>query len=191
MKTLLITLVALASGLGAGYSIQDNKQDKKATDAAMQMPKPGPQHALLQKGIGTWDAAVTAKDDKGVEQKSKGSMITTKHGDFFTIDNFEGEMMGQKFVGHGVNGYCPIKKQYFCFWTDSCLPTPMMLTGDYDETKHELTMTGDCVDMSGKVGKCRTVTRTKDDNHFSFAMYGPGPDGKETTMVSIDYTRKK
>jgi len=189
MKTLLPAFAILAvAGLSLGYSFQ-GQDDKSA--AAAQEPKPGPQHAMLQKLAGTWDAVVVVKDEKGVEQKTKGTMTTAKHGDFHTVDSFQGEFMGMKFTGHGINGYCPIKKQYFTFWTDSMTPTPLPLTGDYDAKKKELTMAGECMGMSGKLEKCRTVSRFQDDDHFSWAMFGPGPDGKEMQQVAIEYTRRK
>lgn len=189
MKTVLIVLTALASGLG--YSFQD-PQAKKPADAAAQDPmQPGPQHAVLSKRVGTWDAVVIMTDEKGTEQRDKGTMTTRQHSAFHIVDDYQGLFMTMPFTGHGISGYCPIKKQYYQFWVDSMVASPMTLHGDYDEKKKELTLAGECVGMSGKLEKCRTVMRQQDDDHFAWAMFGTGPDGKEMQMLRIEYTRRK
>jgi hypothetical protein len=145
----------------------------------------------LQKLVGTWDAVVIMTDPTGKEQKSSGKMTTAKQTEFHTVDNFDGEFMGMPFKGHGINGYCPVKKQYYTLWTDSMVPSPLVLYGNLDEKKGELTMTGEGVGMSGKMEPYKTVTKYVDGDHISWAMYGPGPDGKEMQHLRIEYTRKK
>jgi hypothetical protein len=190
MKLLLLPLAVLA--LGFGYSLQDPAAKKPADAAAGQdMPKPGPEHAMLLKGVGTWDAVVMSKDMAGNDTKTKATMTTRKGSDFHTIDDFKGEFMGMPFVGHGVNGYCPVKKEFFTCWTDSMTPSPMILTGTYDAKTKKMTMGGECVGMSGKMEKCRTETVHTDADHVSFKMFGPGPDGEEMQHIHIEYTRKK
>ena len=66
-------------------------------------------------------------------------------------------------MGHGVNGYDPMKKQYVSVWCDSMMPSPSFFWGTMDEKTKTLTMTGDMV----------------------------GEDGKDAEMVKIEYTRKK
>ena len=187
MKTILVTLAALSSGLGLGYSIQDS-----ANPAAAQDPmQPGPQHALLQKHVGTWDAVVVTHDEQGKEVRDKGTMVNKKLSDFHTADQYSGEFMGMPFTGNGVNTYCPLRKQFITFWTDSMSPSPLILQGDYDAKTKTMTMTGEMFGMSGKLEPCRTVTVHKDADHIEWSMYGPGPDGKEVQHLRIEYTRRK
>ncbi len=191
MKILLSTLIVLASGLCLG-ALNQGKEKAPASEAAAQDPfQAGPQHARLQKHVGTWDAIIIMADPTGAEQRSKATMAMTKHSDFHTIENFDGEFMGMPFKGHGINGYCPLKKQYYTLWTDSMAASPLVLYGDWDEKKGELTLTGEGVGMSGKLEPFRTVTKYPDDDHITWAMYGPGPDGKEALHLRIEYTRKK
>jgi hypothetical protein len=185
MKIRFASLVLIAAGLGLSATFGSS------LSSPLQDPKPGPEHAMLQKMVGTWDAAIFVHDEKGVEQKTKGTMTTTKHSDFHTIETFEGEFMGMKFTGHGVNSYCPVRKQYMTYWTDSLSPTPFPLAGTHDEKTKETTLTGECMGMSGKLEKHRTVTKWKDADHVEFAMFGPGPDGKEVQHLRIEYTRRK
>jgi hypothetical protein len=152
--------------------------------------RPGPQHALLGRLAGTWDAILIVKDAGGAEVRTRGTLTTERHADFHTVDRFEGAFLGMKMVGHGMNGYCTVRKQYFRFWTDSMSPAPMTLLGDYDAGKRELTLKGQCLGRSGALEACRTVTRLRDDDHVEWTLFGAGPDGKEAQILRIEYTRK-
>lgn len=184
MKLFATTLFVLVPVVGlAAYALPRMQEHD--------MPKPEKQHSMLQKGAGTWDAVIVMQNMDGTEAKSKGVQTTTKVGDFHTYDVFEGEMMGAPFVGHGMNSYCPIQKKYIGTWADSMSPTPMALMGDYDEAKRELVMKGKGMGMSGKLEDYRTVLNFKDDDHFTFTLFGAGMDGKEMQMIRIEYTRRK
>src|SRR5690606_9088301 len=184
MKTILLTLTALVSGLGiAGLSGRQ--------DPAQDMPKPGPEHERILNLAGTWDAVITITAPDGSGQQSKGSLRTEKLGAFHTVDHFEGELMGMPFHGHGVNSYCPVRKQHVTFWSDSMSPSPILLTGTYDESKKELRMSGESAGMSGKLEKMRTVIKIESDDRYVFSLFGPGPDGEEMQHMMIEYTRKK
>ena len=88
-----------------------------------------------------------------------GSQTTTALAGFHTVDSFESLFMGTKFQGHGINGYCTLRKQYFTYWTDSMTSSPLVAYGDYDAAKGELDLKGECLGMSGKLEPCRIVTR--------------------------------
>jgi hypothetical protein len=190
MKILLPTLLVLVPSLAPSPSPLRPQDDKSA--ATMEaLIAPAEQHAMLQKLVGTWDVVVIVKDQSGAEQRTKGTMTRTALAKFHTIQTFQGEMMGMKFVGHGVEGYCPVRKKYFSFWTDSMTPCPVSLEGDFDAKKKEMTMTGEAFGMSGTLEPCRTVSRYQDDDHYTWTMFGVGPDGKESVHLTIEYSRKK
>lgn len=84
----------------------------------------------------------------------------------------------------------PLAKQFFTFWADSMTPSPMTLFGDYDDQKRELTMTGECLGMSGKLEKCQTVTSFQDDHHIAWVLFGFDAGGKRVQHLRIEYTRK-
>jgi len=191
MKIFRRSLVLLASGLCLGALTQSKEKTAAPAEAAQDTFTPGPQHARLQKRVGSWDAVVIMADPTGAEQRSNAKMAMTKHSDFHTIENFDGEFMGMPFKGHGINGYCPLRKQYYTLWTDSMAASPLVLYGDWDEKKGELTLTGEGLGMSGKLEKFRTVTKYPDDDHIAWALYGPGPDGNEALHLRIEYARKK
>lgn len=179
MKLLLAALLAVTAGVT--FTAQD----------PMEMPKPGPEHAILQQFVGTWDAVIIMPGADGAEQRSKAKMVTRKHGEFHIVDDFTGEFMGMPFTGHGVTSYCPVRKKYFTTWTDSMAPSPLVLTGDWDAKTKMMSMKGECVGMSGKLEPCRTMIQHKDADHYAFEMHGLMPDGTEGRHLRIEYTRKK
>jgi hypothetical protein len=186
MKLLTIAFLSLASLFGAQKAIA------RSLVAAAQDPMvAGPQHELLQRYAGTWDAVLTTQGQDGKDEQSKGVLVAKKSAGFFVVDDFEAEFMGQKFVGHGVHGYCPVRGAYFTHWTDSMSPSPLRAEGQYDEKSKTLTLVGECVGMSGKLEPCRIVTKHADADHQSFELWMQGPDDKESRVLRIDYTRRK
>lgn len=177
MKVIVSLIVSLVAGWLAS--------------APQEALRPSAEHALIQKYAGHWEAVIVGHDPSGKETRTKATLVREKIGDYHTADRFEGELMGMKFQGRGMNGYCAVKKEYFTLWTDSMSPSPLVLNGRYDEKTRELKMTGQCYGMSGKLEPCRAVTRFVDDDHFSFTLYGAGPDGKETQHLSVEYARKR
>jgi len=194
MKLFLTTFVFLASSLGLAATFQKSPSAPPASNAVARAADAfhaGPEHARLQKLAGTWDAVVFTTDAQGAEQRTRGTLTTTAHTAFHTVDSFQGEFMGMPLIGHGMNGYCVARKQYFTYWTDSMTTSPMTLYGNYDAAKHELAMSGECFGMSGKLEPCRQVTRYTDDDHYTLSFFATGPDGKEKQCLRIEYTRKR
>lgn len=182
MNTLFAVLLALASVPVLVAGLTSSPQPESPTDSP---------HRRLQQLAGTWDAVVVMNGPGGVEQRTQGTLSTTRLAEFHTVDSFRGECMGGDFVGHGTNGYCPVRHKYFSFWTDSLSATPLTLFGDYDAEKRELVMKGECLGMSGKLETCRTVTHFGDDDHRTWTLFGTGPDGKEVQHVRIEYSRAR
>jgi len=185
MKHLFLTLFVLATGFGLVAFVRADS--KPATDPY----SPGAEHAVLQKVVGTWQAEIVSKGQGGKETRTPGVLTTTAHAGFHTVDSFESMFMGQKFQGHGINGYCTVRKQYFTYWTDSMTSSPLVAYGNYDAMKKELELKGECLGLSGKLEPCRIVTHFVDDDHRTFALYGAGTDGKEFEQLKIEYTRKR
>lgn len=195
MKTLAVPLSAallvLAVTLGTVRAAQDG--GKPAPNAA---PAPdafhaGAEHALLQRSVGTWDAVLVAPDGKGGATRTKGVRTTTKHTDFHTLDAFEGDFMGTKLIGRGMNGYCTVRRKFFSYWSDSMTSSPLVSYGDWDEKARQIVFHGDCYAPSGKLEPCRTVLKFVDDDHQTWTLFGAGPDGKEGELLRIEYVRRR
>jgi hypothetical protein len=151
---------------------------------AQEPPKPGPEHELLKKMEGTWDASMSVA---GMD--AKGTMVYKMDlGGLWLTSTFEGEFGGQKFKGRGFDSYDGAKKKYVGVWVDSMSTSPMTMEGTYDKEKKVLTTTGEGPGMDGKPTKYKSEVELKDDDNMVMKMYMG--DGKEPAFV-ITYKRKK
>ncbi len=183
----LTPLLALAALLAPGSGAFEPEPAASADQSPF---VPGPEHELLRGLVGTWDAVLIARDPSGAEQRTTGTRTTVEHAGFHTVDSFQGTFLGVPLIGHGMNGYCTVRAQYFTFWTDSMTSSPLTLFGSYDAATRTLALSGECFGPSGRLEPCRTVTRLVDADHVSWTLLGAGPDGKEVERLTIQYTRR-
>jgi hypothetical protein len=151
---------------------------------AQEPPKPGPEHEMLKKHVGTWD--ITMKFG-GMETKGT-STYKMDLGGLWLSSTVESEIFGMKFQGHGMDSYDAAKKKYVAVWFDSMSTTPMTMEGTYDKEKKTLTMSGEMPGMDGKPTKHTAVSEWKDDDTMNFSMYMG--DGKEPAFTIL-YKRRK
>ena len=149
---------------------------------------PGPEHEMLKKQIGVWDCAV-----KGPGGESKGtSKVKAINNGLWMQSNFDCDLGGMKFQGHGLDTYDATKKKYVSVWTDSMSASPVIFEGDYDPVKKTLTLTAKeaTPGPDGKHAKMKTVTTYVDDDHMNFAMHMDASSPAEP-MMTIQYARRK
>ncbi len=151
------------------------------------LPKPGPEHKKLQELEGTWDAVM---DMAGQKAKATSNYKSILQGMWLASD-FKGELGGIPFEGRGFDGYDLNKKKYVGIWVDSMSSAPLQFEGDYDPKTKHLVMTGETVGPDGKPQKFKSITETKDKDHFTFKMYTVQPGGEEQLGFTIEYTRRK
>lgn len=181
IRTHVLAFTLLFAG-AAAWAFQDGGQE-----AAPGMPRPGAEHKLLLRGIGTWDASIDM-----LGQASKGTMqIEAGPGGFTTFSRFSGDMGGMAFEGRGVDGYDENKKKFVSLWTDTMVPYPILMDGTWDEKAQTMTMFGDMPDMTGKLVKHRLVTKWSGGDVMDFEVFTPGADGKDASAFKIHYARKK
>jgi len=153
------------------------------------MPTPGPEHEMLRKDVGTWDATVEMFMAPGAPPEvSKGTETVTMMGGFWQLTEFKSEMMGQPFEGRGATGYDPVKKKYVGTWVDTMTPGYYTVEGTYSAATKTLTAVMEGPDPSGAVTKTKETTEWKDADNRVFTMYGP--DG-QTVGMRISYKRRK
>ena len=154
---------------------------------AQQMPTPGPEHAMLKKMEGEWNAKI-----KAGEAESTGTMTSKMElGGFWLITQFKGDIAGMPFEGRGMDTYDPTKKKFVSLWADSMGPFPMVAEGTYDKEKKRLTMTSEGMGPNGMPAKYKMVTDYPSDDKQLFTMFLLPPGGEEVKMMTIEYTRKK
>jgi hypothetical protein len=156
-------------------------------------PQPTPQHEVLKKDVGTWDAKVSIFPPGGGEPVTSDGVETNESlGDFWIVSRFEGTMMGMPFNGAGTFGYDPHEKKFIGTWVDSMSPYMMIMKGDYDAETKTMTLTGEGRDYAtGELVKSKQVGRYNDDGTRTFEMSMEGEGGEFTKMMEIHYTRRQ
>lgn len=157
-------------------------------------PKPGPEHQILQQDAGAWDATVEMWMAPGQPPAvSKGTETNTLCcGGLWLYTDFNSDMMGAPFQGHGVMGYDPAKKKYVGTWVDSMSVALSVMENTYDAATKTMTGFMEGPDPSGKMIKMKMVNEWKDAGETRvFTMSMPGPDAKDVPTMRITYKRKK
>jgi hypothetical protein len=151
---------------------------------AQEAPRPGPEHELLKKRVGTWSTTMKAGD-----MEHKGTVtFKMELGGLWLVGSLESDLGGQTFSGKSLDTYDAKKKKYVGVWFDSMSTTPLTMEGNFGKDNKTLTMVGDGVGMDGKPAKWRSVTRMPDDDTMVMTMYIG--DGKDPAFT-VTYKRKK
>jgi hypothetical protein len=204
MKTRLTLLVCLCLAASAAIAEDAAKSKGKAKaagmdpaamqEAMMKAASPGAQHEWLGKMVGDWDLTVHFQMDPSqpMQQAKSTSTIASVMDGRFIQEQTSGDMMGMPFKGMGFTGYDNVTKKYVSIWLDNMTTGIMKSEGTADAGGKVLTFHTSMADpMTGKMAKYRMVTTVQDDNHHTYEMFGPSPQGgKEMLNMKIEYVRK-
>lgn len=158
-----------------------------ASCPAQDLPKPGPEHAQLAELAGEWDAVM---EMGGQKSKCKATYKVACNG-MWVISDFEGDLGGIPFKGHGIDGYDTQKKKYTGIWVDSMSTAPLIMEGNFDAAGKVQTMSGTSVGPDGQPQKFRTTTERSGKDKMTFKMYMGKTEGQEEHAFTVEYTRKK
>lgn len=195
MLRTLATALTLALALPA--LAQDTPPQMSPEDAAMMQAyqaagTPGPQHAALAKGVGSYDLSIRSWDKPGAPPTVETGTATRSMtlGGRVLTEHVEAKMHGQPFTGHGMVGYDNVSGKWWNTWNDSMSTGLMVSEGSCDD-KGACSFTGSWNDpiTKGKV-TARMNSRWTSPTTEVFEMYGPGPGGKEFRMMEMTYTRR-
>lgn len=191
----------LATALTLAFALpvlaQDAPPQMSPEDAAMMQAyqaagTPGPQHAALAKGVGSYDLSIRSWAKPGAPSTTETGTATRSMmlGGRVLTEQVEAKMYGQPFTGHGMVGYDNVSGKWWNTWNDSMSTGLMVSEGDCDD-KGACSFTGSWNDpvTKGKV-TARMTSRWTSPTTEVFEMYGPGPDGKEFRMMEMTYTRR-
>lgn len=184
----LLTVTAFALGQSSGKSAPPSEEEmmKRLMAAAT----PGPAHKKLAALAGKWKVTDNAPASK--EAASLGvSESKWVMGGRFLMQQFRGEMMGQKMEGLGYTGYDNLKKKYVMCWMDSFGTSIVTATGDFDKAGKVLTMTGVTDDpMTGERDiKVKYVTTIVSGTKNIFAIYDHAGSKNESKMMGMTNTK--
>jgi hypothetical protein len=181
------------AGTKAAGQPQMSAAEQEMMQKYMQAATPGPEHQKLAKLAGTWKMDVTAWMAPGAPpEKSEGTAeFKAILGGRYLLQEVKGTMGGQPFEGRGTMGFDNVTKERFATWTDSMSTGLLVMRGKCPADAKKCTTRGQGSDaVAGKMVSFAETTTMTDDNHFTFELRGPGPDGKQFKMMEIKYTRQ-
>lgn len=190
LKHLVLILLAATTLVCAAEA----QPDPAAMQAAMMKAgTPGPEHQQLAKLAGEWEVAGKCwMDPSQPPVESKGSStFSVIFGGRYVMQEFQGDMMGQKFEGKGAIGYDNTTKKYQTGWIDSMTTAMIQLEGASTDGGKTVEYKGDMIcPIQGPSGIRQVISHAGDDA-FTFTMY-LSPQGRgEMKMMELSYTRKK
>lgn len=211
-KSLILPACIACAALGALVgSLATAGTDSKASGGApeFKLPKgwtpedmqacmaagiPGPEHAHLAKGVGTWQGKCTqwmSSDSDPMVSEATSTASSIMGGKFIKID-FAGDIPGMgPFTGVGYQGFDNVTKKYVTAWLGSACTSIMTGTGERSSDGDTMTWnyTGSCP-LAKKQINFREVQTIKGDT-MTFEMFMPDPKtGKEYRGMKLELTRK-
>lgn len=167
-----------------------------STNGFGQVPTASPEHEILKKELGTWEASVKSYvGPTGIldePQVSTGKETNEMIGEFWLVSRFEGDFGGMPFIGQSTMGYDAEKKKYVGSWIDSFSLHPTKMVGTYDAEKKTMTYESTGVGMDGNPMKGKNVVVYESDDRRVMTMHiaMPGQDSMAKAM-EIVYERAK
>lgn len=131
-------LLLLLSAVGAFASAQQ----------APQFPAPAPEHALLERFVGSWSATHECTFN-GETTTSAGSMRSRIFGDRWAVNEVEIGEGAEAMLGLQVIGYDPKKGKYVGTWTGSVDNHLWVYEGEYDQKTQTLKLQAEGPSMTG------------------------------------------
>ena len=190
--TALLATVAIAQTTKQQKPPEMTPQQKAEMEAMMKAGAVGPQHQALAATAGTYDMTVKTWQPGAPPGEDKGTATRTMVlGGRVMQEEVTSSMMGQPFSGRGSMGYDNVTGKWWSTWNDSMSTGIFVSEGSCDASGKNCTFTGNTTDPVKKTPmKLRMTTKWPTPTTEIFEMHGPGPDGKETKMMEITYTKK-
>lgn len=152
----------------------------------------GAPHAALAKMVGTYDLSIRSWEAPGAPPTVETGTATRSIAldGRVLVEDVQSQMHGQPFTGHGMQGYDNVSGRHWSTWNDSMSTGVMVSEGDCS-AEGACAFTGSWNDpvTKGKVN-ARMTSKWTSPTVELFEMYAPGPDGKESKIMDITYTKR-
>src|SRR5262249_43819145 len=116
-----VALLVAATALAADSPPAMSAQQQAMMDKMMKAATPGPQHQMLKKMAGEWNAKVKFQMDptQPWQESQSTSTITMLMDGRYCQEVVSGQMMGGPFNGMGITGYDNVIGKYVGTWIDN------------------------------------------------------------------------
>ncbi len=171
---------------------QNTPQNKSPDLAALELMKPGPEHARLSQTIGTWKVACTCwmSGDTTPKKSTGTAKVTSIFDGRYAREEFSGEFDGKAYEGIGTMGYDRAAKQFVSTWYDNMGTGIIRTTGPAVTGNANLELRGEMIcPMNGSTTLRQVYSYGTDDRH-TLTMYNTN-HGKENKTMEIVYTRER
>lgn len=168
-------------------------EEQAMMEAFVKAGTPGAQHARMAKAAGSYTITVKSWQQPGTEPTVDQGSVTRRVilDGRVMVEEMSSSMGGQPFSGFGLSGYNNVTGKHWSTWNDSMSTGLMVAEGDCDEAG-ACRFTGSWDDPISKAKiNARMTSSWNDADTETFAMFAPGPDGKEFQMMEISYRRQK
>ncbi len=169
------------------------KQAPAMDPSIMELMKPGPEHALLAKYVGTWDVSFTHWMQKDAEpEKAEGKAVFSSVFDGRYIrEEFTSEFHGKPFLGVGILGFNRLENRFVLTWYDNAGTGILYTTGTPSTNGRDMTFQG-TQSMPKKQGPTmvRHVYSMESDDRFTTTVFSEDK-GNEWKGMEIIYVRIK
>ena len=185
-----VALFVAATAFAADAPPAMSAQQQALMDKMMKAATPGPQHELLKKLAGDWNAKVKMRMDPAqpAQESQSTSTATLLMDGRYCQEVASGQMMGAPFSGMGITGYDNVLGKYVSTWIDNMGTGIQFSEGTYDPASRTLTYTSEMEMMPGMKTPVREVLKLTDKDHMMMEWYETH-GGQEKKTMEIAYTR--
>ncbi|NJN69073.1 MAG: DUF1579 domain-containing protein [Nitrospira sp.] len=177
---------------------KDKKSEKPMDPQAMmelwkQAATPGEPHKLFATLAGSWTTTTKEWMEPGkppTESTGTAEMKMLLDGRFL-YQEYNSHMMGQPFLGVGIDGYDNLTKKYVTAWIDTMGTGIFFMEGTASADGKTIALKGSHPEPGGGKMSHRAVWKIIDQNNQTFDMYGTHHGQKEMKVLEITYTRKE
>ncbi len=174
-------------------SVKSDSEKQEVQKKMESVGEPGPQHKALEALVGNWKAEVKCWMEPGAEPKiSQGTATATMalKGRFLE-EEFQGEMMGQPFIGRTLMGYDNVKQTFNSVWISDMQTSMFTSEGKGDTGNKVITLEGKstCPSTGQTDIPVRSVLRVISPDKHTFEMFNASK-GENVKTMEITYTRK-
>jgi len=155
-----------------------------AATLAQQAPAPSPEVTLLQRFVGEWDAQVSFPGAPAIPGRSRMRLL---EGGTWLVEDFEAEMRGAPFRGHGLFGWDAARKTWTSVWVDNMKGTLTTSTGAWDEQAGRFVLRADMGTAAAPM-PARFTWAFEGKDAFTFTI-APEQEGAPA-MMTIRYARR-
>jgi hypothetical protein len=154
---------------------------------------PGPEHAVLQKFVGSWNTVAKSSGMPGMPATETKGWATFRSvlGGRQVVEETHGSAMGKPFSGYLLMGYDNVTREYVGTWTDTMSTGQFQARGTADASGKVITLNGLAVDVMSPVEPraWRLVLTIESDDRHRWDIYDTVAPGQMAHVMSIAETR--